>query len=162
MNKFRLGFLVLALLLLSPARAQQTSSSAYSPQLLEEMKRLQQAALADEYALKQVAYLCNNIGPRLSGSPQAARAVEYVADEMRKLGLEVRLEKVMVPHWVRGAETAELVQFPGMAAGTTQKLAVTALGGSVATPADGIVAPVVVVNNFAELAALGEIGRAHV
>lgn len=137
-------------------RGPQAPAYNYPPQLLEEMKQLQQAALSNDYALKQVAYLCNNIGPRLSGSPQAARAVEYVADEMRKLGLEVRLEKVMVPHWVRGVETGELTQFPGMAAGTTQKVVLTALGGSVATPAAGITAPVVVVNNFNELTALGE------
>jgi carboxypeptidase Q len=128
----------------------------YPPQLLNELKQLQQAALASDYALKQAAYLCNNIGPRLSGSPQAQRAVEYVAEEMRKLGLEVKLEKVMVPHWVRGAETGELTQFPGMARGTTQKIVLTALGGSVATPADGLLAPVVIVNSFDELNALGE------
>ena len=61
--------------------------------------------------------MTNNIGPRLSGSPQAQRAVDYVADEMRKLGLEVRLQRVMVPHWVRGIETAELVEFRTLPAG---------------------------------------------
>lgn len=127
----------------------------YPPQLLDEMKRLQQAALASDYALKQTAYLCNNIGPRLSGSPQAAQAVKYVAEELRKLGLEVTLEKVLVPHWVRGVETGELVEFKGQAPGTTQKIVLTALGGSVATPANGLVAPVVVVKDYAELNALG-------
>ena len=76
-------------------------------------------------------------GPRLSGSAQAQKAVEYVAGELKALGLEVQLEKVMVPHWVRGEETAALVQFPGQAPKTTQKIVLTALGGSVATPADG-------------------------
>lgn len=161
MTKSRILFslLVIFLCLVASTSAQrrgQAPSYTYPPQLLEEMKRLQQAALSSDYALKQVAYLCNNIGPRLSGSPQAARAIEYVAEEMRKLGLEVRLEKAMVPHWVRGVETGALVEFPGMAAGTTQKVVLTALGGSVATPADGMTAPVVVVNNFEELNALGE------
>ncbi|MBL8170236.1 MAG: M20/M25/M40 family metallo-hydrolase [Acidobacteria bacterium] len=141
---------------ISAQRRGQSPAYAYPAQLLAELARLQQAALASDYALKQTAYMCNNIGPRLSGSPQAARAVEYVAEELRKLGLEVKLEKVMVPHWVRGVETGELVQFPGMAVGTTQKIVLTALGGSVATPATGLVAPVVVVNNYAELNALGE------
>jgi carboxypeptidase Q len=139
-------------------RRDQIPSYDYSAQLLNELKQLQQAALASDYALRQTAYLCNNIGPRLSGSPQAQRAVEYVAEEMRKLGLEVKLEKLMVPHWVRGVETGELTQFPGMARGTTQKIVLTALGGSVATPADGLLAPVVVVNSFDELNALGEGG----
>ncbi|HEV2665689.1 MAG TPA: peptidase M28 family protein, partial [Blastocatellia bacterium] len=120
------------------------------------MKRLQQAALASDYALKQTAYLANNIGPRLSGSPQAQRAVEYVAVELRKVGLEVKLEKVLVPHWVRGVETGELTQFPGMAPGTTQKVVLTALGGSVATPPEEVIRPVVVVNDFGELNALGQ------
>jgi carboxypeptidase Q len=140
----------------SAQRRDQIQGYNYPSQLLNELKQLQQAALASDYALKQAAYLCNNIGPRLSGSPQAQRAVEYVAEEMRKLGLEVKLEKVMVPHWVRGVETGELTQFPGMARGTTQKIVLTALGGSVATPPGGLLAPVVVVNSFDELSALGE------
>lgn len=127
----------------------------YSAQTLRELKLLQQAALSSDYAYRRAEYLCNNIGPRLTGSPQAERAVEYVADEMKKLGLEVRLQKLTVPHWVRGEEKAELVQFPGMAQGTTQKVVITALGGSIATPDEGITAEVVVVNNFDELNALG-------
>ena len=137
-------------------RRGQLPSYSYTPQLLDELKRLQQAALASDYALKQTAYLANNIGPRLSGSPQAQRAVEYVAEEMRKLGLEVKLEKVIVPHWARGVETGELTQFPGMAPGTIQKIVLTALGGSVATPPEGVIGPVVVANNFEELNALGQ------
>jgi len=127
----------------------------FSPQTMQEMKQIQQAALNSDYAWRQLAHLSENIGPRLSGSPQAQAAVDYVADEMRKLGLEVRTEKVMVPHWVRGAETAALVEYPGQAPGSTQKVVLTALGGSVATPADGITAEVVVVNDFDELQALG-------
>jgi hypothetical protein len=128
----------------------------YSAQTLTDLKSIQQAALQSDYAYKQVAYLANNIGPRLSGSPQAARAVEYVAAEMRKLGLEVRLEKIMVPHWVRGEERGELTQFEGMAPGTVQKIVLAALGGSVATPKEGITAEIVVVGSFAELAQLGK------
>jgi hypothetical protein len=82
------------------------------------LKRIQAEALACDYAYRQVAYLSNNIGPRLSGSLQAAKAVEYVAAELKALGCEVQLEKVMVPHWVRGQETAELVEWPGQAANT--------------------------------------------
>ena len=100
-----------------------------------ELKQLQQAALKSDYAYRQTAHLSNNIGPRLTGSAQAEKAVEYVAAELKALGLEVQLEKVMVPHWVRGEETAALVEFPGMAPNTTQKIVLTALGGSVATPA---------------------------
>ncbi len=132
----------------------------YSPQLGAEIKRVQQAALESDYAYRQLAHLSDNIGPRLSGSPQAQTAVEYVAAELRKLGLEVQLEKVMVPHWVRGEETAALTDYPGMAPNTTQKIVLTALGGSVATPNEGLTADVVVVNNFDELQALGREGVA--
>lgn len=127
----------------------------YSDRTLNDLSLIQKASLESDYAYTRTAYLSNNIGPRLSGSPQAQRAVEYVAAEMRKLGLEVRLQKLMVPHWVRGAETGELVRFEGMASGTTQKVVLTALGGSVATPAAGLVADIVVVNNYDELNALG-------
>jgi len=131
------------------------SSNLYSARLLAEMKQLRDAALSSDYAYVQLAHLCNNIGPRLSGSPQAQQAVQYVAGEMRRLGLEVKLERVMVPHWVRGTETAELIRFDGQAPGTTQKVVLTALGGSVATHAEGLSAEVIVVNNFDELGSLG-------
>jgi hypothetical protein len=127
----------------------------YSPQLIAEMKQLHSAALSSDYAYAQLTHLCNNIGPRLSGSAQAQQAVQYVAAQLRQLGLDVQLEKVMVPHWVRGAETAELVEFVGQAPGTTQKIVLTALGGSIATAAEGLTAEVIVVENFDQLATLG-------
>ncbi|UUZ54756.1 hypothetical protein LP419_01555 [Massilia sp. H-1] len=58
-----------------------------------------------------------------------------VADAMRKIGAKVTLQPVKVPHWVRGAEAAELVDYRGRPAGVTQKVVLTALGGSGATPA---------------------------
>src|SRR5438309_9075641 len=144
----------------TPAAASNRSASPsptptiFSPQTLAELKRLQQAALSSDYAYRQVGHLANNIGPRLSGSAQAAKAVEYVANELKAIGCEVLLEKVMVPHWVRGEETAALVQFPGQAPETTQKIVLCALGPSVATPANGITADVIAVRNFDELNAL--------
>src|SRR5881398_525596 len=126
----------------------------FSAQTLADLKRLQQAALTSDYAYRQVAHLSNNIGPRLTGSAQAGKAVEYVASELKAIGCEVQMERVMVPHWVRGEETAALVQFPGQAANTTQKIVLCALGDSVATPADGIEAEVIAVRNFDELKSL--------
>ncbi len=144
----------------SPAEASTTTSTptatpdVFSPQTLSDLKRLQQAALSSDYAYRQVAHLADNIGPRLSGSAQAAKAVEYVASELKAIGCEVQLEKVRVPHWVRGEETATLMQFPGQAENTTQKIVLCALGPSVATTADGITAEVVTVKDFDELKAL--------
>ncbi|HEX8369199.1 MAG TPA: M28 family peptidase [Pyrinomonadaceae bacterium] len=127
----------------------------YSEQTLKDLKRIQATALRSDYALRQTAYLSNNIGARLTGSPQAERAVQYVAEEMRRLGLDVRLQKLTVPHWVRGDERAELIEFSGMAQGTTQKVVVTALGGSIATAPEGLTGEIVVVNSFEELNQLG-------
>lgn len=141
-----------------PAEEEKPTLAPLSPQILADMKRLQAAALESDYAYRQAMHLCDNIGPRLSGSPQYLEAAKYVAEQMRQEGLEVTLEKVMVRHWTRGEEEAELVEFPGMAPGTVQKLAVTALGGSVATAAEGVTAPVVVVHDFDELAHLGREG----
>ena len=128
--------------------------SAWTPEQLATMERLRDAAMKDPYAYNQLRHLTDNIGPRLSGSPQAQHAVEYVAAEMRALGAEVTLEKAMVPHWVRGEEKAEVVSWPGQTPGTTQKVVLTALGGSVATPPEGITAEVVVIENFQQLQAL--------
>ena len=130
------------------------SNGVWSAQQIATMGRLRDAALTDPYAVSELQHLTDNIGPRLSGSPQAEQAVQYVAAEMRSLGAEVQLEKTPVPHWVRGAETAQLVSWPGMAPETTQKIVLTALGGSVPTPADGLTANVIVVNSFSDLKAL--------
>jgi carboxypeptidase Q len=135
-----------------PSAADQQN---FPPLLLQQLSAVKAAALNDDYAYRQLAHLTENIGPRQTGSVQAKEAAEYVAGEMRKLGLEVRLQPVTVPHWVRGAETAALVEYPGMVPGTTQKIVLTALGGSTATAADGLTADVVVVGTFEELAALG-------
>ena len=135
----------------SPNTSPTATPAIFSPQTLADLKRLQQAALTSNYAYRQVAHLANNIGPRLSGSAQAAKAVEYVASELKAIGCDVQLEKLMVPHWVRGEETAALVQFRGQANNTTQKIVLCALGASVATPANGITSEVIAVRNFNEL-----------
>ncbi|MBV8672070.1 MAG: M20/M25/M40 family metallo-hydrolase [Acidobacteriaceae bacterium] len=132
------------------ARMMSVGSGAWTTDQLANMERLRDAALTDPYALNELRHLTDNIGPRLSGSPQAQAAVDYVAAEMRALGADVQLEKTMVPHWVRGDESAALTAWPGQAPGTTQKIVLTTLGGSVATPPQGITAEVVVVNNFDE------------
>lgn len=132
--------------------------AVYSDAQLSDLQKIQRASLGSDYAYQRTAYLTNNIGARLTGSPQAERAVQYVAEEMRKLGLTVTLQKLTVPHWVRGAETGELVEFEGMAPGSTQKVVLTALGGSVATPDSGLVADVVVVGSYDELEKLGRKG----
>jgi carboxypeptidase Q len=109
------------------------------------------AALTNDKAYTRLGYLTDRIGNRLSGSANLERAITWALAEMKSDGLEnVRAEKVMVPHWVRGAESLEIL------APVSTKLSLLGLGNSIATPAEGITADAIVVRNFAELDALGE------
>jgi carboxypeptidase Q len=105
------------------------------------------AARADRGAYQKLAYLTDRIGHRLSGSAALDRAIAWAVQAMQADGHDARTEKVMVPHWVRGREAAELT------APIARPLVVLGLGGTVATPRGGITAPVVVVRNWAELEA---------
>ena len=129
--------------------------AVFSTELRDQLQALREAALTSDYAWHQLEHLTENIGPRPAGSPQAQAAAEYVAAELRKLGLEVHLEPAQVSHWIRGEEKAQLVEYPGQVPETTQRIILTALSGSSATSAEGITADVVVVHNFDELTALG-------
>ena len=103
-------------------------------------------------------YLANTIGGRLSGSPEAAAAVEWSKRVMEEMGFDrVFLQEVMVPHWVRGEK--EFAQFINSTVIGTEETAICALGGSVGTGADGITAKVVEVHNFEELE---QFGRAQI
>ena len=137
-------------------RPRATATTPLPPELIQQLSAIRDAALTDDYAYQQVAHITENIGPRPVGSPQAQAAIEYVAGEMRKIGLDVHLEPVQARHWIRGAESAELVEYPGQAPGTTQKIVLTALGGNHPTPPGGITAEVIVANSFADLDRLGE------
>ena len=77
---------------MAPPQASQAAQQNFPPLLLQQLSAIKAAALNDDYAYRQLAHLTENIGPRPSGSPQARAAAEYVADELRKLGLEVRLQ----------------------------------------------------------------------
>jgi carboxypeptidase Q len=117
------------------------------------LARIREAALKDDWAYQRLADLCDKIGPRLSGTPGAEAAVVQVAAALRSAGLTVTLQPAKVPHWVRGEESAEIVDYPGRPAGITQHLHLTTLGGSVATPLQGLTASVLVVHSFDELKA---------
>lgn len=103
-------------------------------------------------AFSQLNYLCTQIGPRLSGSENAQKAVERTAFVMDSLAFDdVFMQKCTVPQWVRGEkEQAEIIIND-----KPTEVAVCALGGSIATPNDGILAEVVEVQNFLDLKKLG-------
>jgi carboxypeptidase Q len=109
------------------------------------------AALTSDRAYSRLAHLTDHIGNRLSGSQNLERAIEWASTEMKRDGLDnVRTEKVMVPHWVRGEESLEMLT------PVPRKLQMLGLGNSVGTPAEGIAADAIVVRSFAELDRLGE------
>jgi carboxypeptidase Q len=108
--------------------------------------RLIHAATRDSAAYLRLGNLVDGFGHRLSGSASLEAAIDWVLAQMKSDGLEnVRGERVLVPHWVRGEESAELVK-PRPA-----RLHMLGLGGSIATPAGGITAPVLVVTSFDDL-----------
>lgn len=147
--------LLLLLLLLAavPATAQTTTpaDSAAADVMApyrDAADRIIEAALADSAAWNRLAYLTDTFGPRFSGTQALEDALDWILEEMEADGLEnVRGEPVMVPRWVRGEESLELIQ-PRHA-----KLAMLGLGGSIATPPEGIEADVLVVGSFDELEA---------
>lgn len=109
-------------------------------------RRIAAAAASDDTAYRRLGWLCDRIGHRLSGSDGLTRAVRWATEEMGRDGFDrVRAEKVMVPRWVRGSESAELRE------PIRRPLRMLGLGGSVATPRGGITAPVLVVADFDEL-----------
>ncbi len=117
----------------------------------DQANQLIDAALADTDGYARLAYLCDRIGNRLSGSPALTKAVEWSAGEMTKAGLEhVVTPPVKVPAWVRGQESAEIVE------PMTKRLHMLGLGLSVGTPPGGITADVVVVPDFDALTKLGK------
>jgi len=104
-------------------------------------------------AYENLRYLCKEIGPRLSGSPQAQQAVEATARMLREAGADtVYLQSCMVPHWVRGEKENASVHYDGR----QKQLNVCALGMSVGTGAAGIQAPVIEVADFAALEKLAD------
>lgn len=112
-------------------------------------ERLMGAALASDHAQLRLSQLCDGIGHRLSGSVALDRAIDWAAAAMREDGLDsVWTQPVMVPHWERGLEHAEMV------APRLQPLSMLGLGRSVGTPKGGITAEVVVVRSFGELDSL--------
>ena len=136
---------LLAVLLLAsatPALAQQT------PIVDPQVTALRDAALKDDYAWNIVEGLTTEVGQRLAGTEAEARARDWAVAKLKALGFaNVRVEPFTIPVWVRGAETAEIVSpFP-------QKLVLTALGNSGATPPEGVTGEIVAFDSVEALKA---------
>lgn len=116
-------------------------------------KRISDEIFMNGTAYSNLRFLCKKVGPRLSGSAGAAKAVQETARMLKEAGADtVFLQPCMVPHWVRGEKE---VGKAFLIDGKTMSLNIVSLGNSVGTPAAGITAQVVEVKNFKELEALG-------
>jgi carboxypeptidase Q len=137
--------------------ATSLSAQSISTQYSDAADRLIRAATQDSSTYHRLAELTDRFGHRLSGSQSLEQAIDWILAQMKSDGLDnVRGEPVMVPHWVRGRESAELVE-PRRAA-----LPMLGLGGSIATPPGGITAEVLVVSSFADLAARASEARGKI
>ncbi|MEP3836324.1 MAG: M20/M25/M40 family metallo-hydrolase [Algibacter sp.] len=130
-----------------------STSISFSQTDAEVLKNIYTQSLTNGKSYDWLNHLSNQIGSRLSGSLGAERAVLYTKEELEKLGLDkVWLQPVMVPKWVRGGKEFAFIETES---GKTTNVNICALGGSIATPALGLKAEVVEVQNFEELKALG-------
>jgi len=146
MPNLRLSTVILALLCVPTGWA--TTDTSYSQADVETAILLRDDAMSGTRAWNIVESLTTEVGPRLAGSEAEARARDWAVENLTRYGFEnVRVEPFMIEGWRRGAETAEVVSpYP-------QKLAITSLGNSVATPANGVEAEVVLFESLAALRA---------
>src|SRR5262245_44165023 len=130
--------------------AQTVSPHSWLIAIRDDSTRLIRTATEDDFAWRRLAELTDTHGPRLSGSENLARAVDWAVRTMKADGLEnVHTERVMVPHWVRGREAAEIVDPP------RHQIPILGLGGTVPTPSGGLEADVLVVTSFDDLRVKG-------
>jgi len=135
---------LLLFLILSIALQAQTTQDQQG------IKEIFNEALSHGKSYEMLSDLCLKIGPRLSGSPGAAAAVEWSRHLMETYDFDsVWLQPVMVPHWVRGQQ--EITRIINSKKMGTINLSVCALGNSVGTGPSGIGASVIEVKSFDEL-----------
>ena len=118
------------------------------PTTIRTAETLRDRALSGSGAYEVLEGLTTEIGPRLAGSDAEHRAAAWAVDRLKAMGFSnVHIESFPVPGWTRGEETAVVTSpFP-------QRLIVTALGGSVATPPGGIEGEIVVFRTYEALLA---------
>ena len=124
----------------------QSFGESIKSKYVETSLKITSKSLTDSTAYNRLGYMCDTFGPRLSGSKNLKNAINWILKEMNSDGLEnVRGEKVAVPTWIRGKESATLLS------PFTKELSMLGLGGSIATPRGGLKAEVIVVNDWDEL-----------
>ena len=127
---------------------------SYAQSDKEILKRIYDSSLSNGKSYAWLDHLSNEIGGRLSGSLNAEKGVAYTKQELEALGLDkVWLQPVMVPKWVRGEKEIAYIELED---NNKKPINICALGGSVATPENGVTAEVIEVQGIEELKALGK------
>ena len=141
-------FLLFLITLSTPTLfAQENLAEAFS----EEAQQIIEAAMNASEGWDRLTYMTDTFGPRLSGSDNLERSIDWIVEQMKADGFDkVWTQPVKVPHWVRGKESATL-NVP-----IERNLPMLGLGGSIGTPEEGITAEVLVVKSFEELEARSE------
>ncbi len=142
MRSVVLSLSIVLLLLNSPLQSQSVLTDehkTHAQQLIEK-------AMGSDIAWNRLTYMADTFGPRFSGSENLENSIDWIVKKMKEDGFDnVWTQPVMVPHWVRGEESATLLS------PRKKNLPMLSLGGSVATPEKGITAEVIVVKSFDEL-----------
>lgn len=156
MPGFRILFIELSIFFIATVALSQPVPRTYDSIAVDIFEN----ALRFGQAYETLHELTSRVGHRLSGSPQAVKAVAWVERKMKVLDLEnVDLESFMVPQWVRGNTEQAAIILPN---GTRIPLNILALGGSVATPKDGFTAEIVEVHSLSEAIALGNRAKGRI
>ncbi len=168
MRRVACSFLVAALALGSPAWAQTKKAGARAveppvPAWLAPYRPVADRIIATakdaggNFAWDRLAFMTDTFGPRLSGSSNLDATLRWAEAEMKKDGLEnIRLEPVMVPQWIRGDESLEILEpFPNT-------VPILGLGGSVSTRSEGVVGELMVVKSFDDLTARKDEARGRI
>lgn len=137
--------------------ASPATSQSITERYRDQVRQLIDASLATDSAWLRLAYITDTFGPRFSGSQNLEDAIDEIVRMMKKDGFDtVYTEPVKVPHWVRGNESAKMI------APRPRMLPMLGLGGSIATPPEGITAEVIVVDELDSVATLGERARGKI
>lgn len=142
MKLFSLALLLAFLFIADPV----SSQSVLNPDHKENIKQIIEKGMSSDIAWDRLTYMADTFGPRFSGSENLENALDWIVEKMQEDGFDnVWKQPVMVPHWIRGQESATLIS------PREQDLPLLSMGGSIATPEGGISAEVIVVKSFEEL-----------
>jgi carboxypeptidase Q len=154
MNPLRKAILATLLLCVG---AVSTKAQSITERYRDQVNQLINASLASDSAWSRLAYITDTFGPRFSGSKNLEDAIDDIVRMMKMDGFDtVYTEPVKVPNWVRGSESVKMI------APRPRLLPMLGLGGSIATPPEGITAEVIVVDELDSVATLGERARGKI